>query len=208
MDGRTQWPNGPMMTFCVQPSALDPEGYEAHSENAQGNEYSIVGRFAQGGGGSPTYAFTATYPGDAIYGRSANFVGTISDDGLTFSGTWRVEEEDNNNHSDFIFSRLPPDIIAARPAPHELKENRIKALWTYARNATINQVRVHSKFLRWSYIKTRRDTRNEYLSLVRRHLVSGYMTEEDIASFAALNRRLTYADVRCYYVLGGIARHL
>ncbi|RPD54176.1 hypothetical protein L227DRAFT_580748 [Lentinus tigrinus ALCF2SS1-6] len=189
----TRFPMGTMITFCLHASA-DHGSYEAGAVGAHGTAFTVLGGYRTKEDGTIEYSFTRTY---AARIKKSYFVGTLDEDGVTLSGKWGYSLEKMDTA--FWFKRgVAPEILVARPPPAEFEENKIRALWNYALTYSLDEAR--RRLYSWSYFKERRDMRTEYLELLERE-VDDLSTEEDIARFAYLDRKSTYDDVRCYYIL-------
>ncbi|KAM5543336.1 hypothetical protein V8D89_003210 [Ganoderma adspersum] len=183
----------PMITFYLHAS-VDPRTYGASAVGANGTDYNILGDYTAKDDGSVKYAFTQTYVARI---PKTYWTGTLEDDGKTLSGMWGYEKDDQQ--WTFVFKRVPPEVLIDRPHPREFAENRVAALWKYARTAVHNQVR--RRLFSWSYLAERRDQRKEYLALLLKEADSGQLAPEDSARASALMQRATFDDVRCFYIV-------
>ncbi|KAI0766852.1 hypothetical protein BD413DRAFT_141493 [Trametes elegans] len=190
--GAERWPITAILSFCFHASA-DHGTYETSDVAAHGTSYTMLGGYETKEDGSVEYNFSRTYSARL---RKTYFTGVLSDDGETLSGTWGYST--GEKPWAFIFKRIPPETLIARPPPSEFEENKIRALWKYALTAAHNEVR--RKMFSWSYLKERRDIRVEYLELLERE-TDELTTAEDLERFAVLDRTATTEDVRCFYVL-------
>ena len=190
--GATRWTAASMTTFCFHASA-DHNTYEASGAAAHGTGFTTLGGYKTKEDGMIEYSFVRSY---AARMRKVWFVGTLTDDGETLSGKWGYEENALDNF--FLFKRVTPEVLVARPPPSEFEENRIRALWKYATTAALNEAR--RKLFSWSLLKDRRDRRKEYLELLQREEDS-QSTEEDLDRFAFIEQKSTFDEARCYYVL-------
>ena len=184
---------GCMITFCLHASA-DHGSYEASEVGALGTAFTILGGYRTKEDGTFEYSFSRTY---AARIKKTYFIGTLDEDGVTLSGKWGYSLDKMENY--FWFKRsIAPDILVARPPPAEFEENRVRALWNYA--LTYAQDEARRRLYSWSYFKGRRDMRKEYLELLERE-VDDLSTDEDLMRFAYLDRKSTYDDARCFYIL-------
>lgn len=181
-----------MATFCFHASA-DSNTYEASGVAAHGTGFTILGGYTTKEDGSVEYHFSRVY---AARMKKTYFRGTLDEDGVTLSGTWGYS--DDKRPYEFWFKRTAPEILIARPPPAEFKENKVRALWSYALTYARNEAQ--RKLWSWSHFKKRRDIRKEYLELLERE-VDDLSTDNDLDRFAYLDRTATYDDTRCFYVL-------
>lgn len=190
--GAERWPITAIISFSFCASA-DHSSYEASDTAAHGTTYTILGGYKKMEDGSVEYHFKRTYSARL---KKTYFKGTLEDDGETLSGSWGYEEDDKPYR--FIFKRIPPEVLIARPPLQEFEDNKIRALWKYALTAVHNEVR--RKMFSWSFLKERRDIRKEYLELLERETDSA-STSVDLDRFAVLDRTATCEDIRTFYVL-------
>ncbi|KAH9942449.1 uncharacterized protein BXZ73DRAFT_88023 [Epithele typhae] len=173
-----RWPVTSMTTFCFHAS-VDSNSYSGKDIGAQGSSFTVSGSYKTTDDGTIEYSFTRTYTARIT---ATFFVGTLSDDGQTLSGAGRVA----------------PEILAARPPPSAFTGDRIKALWTYA--LTYGRDEARRRLFSWSYIKERRDRREQYVMLSHRE-DDDALTKDDLDTFELLDRRSTCAEARAFYVL-------
>lgn len=192
MIGGKRWPFTAIISFSFHASA-DHSSYEASDTAAHGATYTILGGYKMKEDGSVEYNFSRTYSARL---KKTFFTGMLDEDAVTFSGSWGYAEDDKPFQ--FIFQRIPPETLIARPPPVEFEENRIHALWKYALTAAHNEAR--RKMFSWSYLRERREIRKEYLELLEREKESE-STDADLERFAVLDRTATCEDVRTFYVL-------
>ncbi|KAI0361599.1 vacuolar protein sorting-associated protein 13 [Trametes cingulata] len=84
-----------------------------------------------------------------------------------------------------------------RPAAEEFEKNRPKALLKFATTAILDEVRERRRRWTWEYFAERRDDRHRYVDLFKRkHL--GPLSPQDVAMLEALERKLSYEDLRFY----------
>ncbi|KAI0360925.1 hypothetical protein OH77DRAFT_1517315 [Trametes cingulata] len=190
--GAEQWPLTAMQTFCFHASVVHSM-YEASDVAPHGTSFTIIGGYKTKEDGSVEYNFSRTYSARL---KKTYFTATLSEDGGTLSGNWGYVEESKPYR--FLFMRIPPEVLIARPPPAEFEENRIRALWKYALTAAHNEAR--RKMLSWSWIKERRDIRKEYIELLERE-ADEVCTDDDIMRFSVLDRTSTCEDVRFFNVV-------
>ncbi|KAI8995643.1 vacuolar protein sorting-associated protein 13 [Trametes punicea] len=84
-----------------------------------------------------------------------------------------------------------------RPPLEELEKDRARALLKFATTAILDEVRERRRRWTWEYFAERRDDRHRYVDLFKRkHL--GPLPPQDIAMLEALERTLSYEDLRLY----------
>lgn len=138
---------------------------------AQGLSYTITGRVATREGGRTT--FTARWePILGATGHLQRFLGgTVSEDGLSLSGVWSEDERTDlddelpQSKKAFYFTRSSPELLTVRPPPWALKaqDTKTQALWRFALDATLLQVRRRRK---WWYLQDFITRCNAYLDLL------------------------------------------
>ncbi|KAH9944371.1 vacuolar protein sorting-associated protein 13 [Epithele typhae] len=84
-----------------------------------------------------------------------------------------------------------------RPAATALQENRPKALLQFATTAILDEVRERKRKWTWAYFAERRDDRHRYIDLFKRKQL-GSLTPADAGMLEALERKLSYDDLRLY----------
>ncbi|KAI0932190.1 hypothetical protein AcW2_000882 [Taiwanofungus camphoratus] len=84
-----------------------------------------------------------------------------------------------------------------RPPIDKLEENRPRALLRFAGSAVLDEVRERRRKWTWSYFAERRDDRHRYVELFKRKQLSP-LAETESSEFDALERKLTYEDIRFY----------
>ncbi|KAH9898385.1 vacuolar protein sorting-associated protein 13 [Cubamyces lactineus] len=84
-----------------------------------------------------------------------------------------------------------------RPSAEEFEKNRPRALLKFATTAILDEVRDRRRRWTWEYFAERRDDRHRYVDLFKRkHL--GPLPPQDVAMLEALERKLSYDDLRFY----------
>lgn len=122
--------------------------------------------------------------------------GTFDPDYDTMSGNAGPKEDPVMQRAYFILKRTPGEILRLRPAPISLKNNKAKALWTFARLAVLEQIRKH--FWSWSYFKNRRNIREKYIEFV---LSSGFRNRERRLEFSKHYELVAPHDATFYNLL-------
>ena len=173
-----------MLTFYIRPSTTHGE-YEASDANVHGTRFKIFGRYERKDDGSVRYSFSLNLvQWDGRDRNSASkdafFLGTLQDDGMTLSGSWGYGKDSQDQRYHFLFKRIDPNVLVARPPPEDFKRDRMKALWNYALTAARNEAR--RKLDPWSFTKERLHMMEQY------QLLSQAAPSRD--SLAALQRIL------------------
>ncbi|KAI0068196.1 hypothetical protein BV25DRAFT_1793389 [Artomyces pyxidatus] len=84
-----------------------------------------------------------------------------------------------------------------RPSDKELQENQPKALLKFAGKAILDGVHERKRKWTWAFFAERRDDRHRYIELFKKKQLNT-LTPQDITMFEALERKLTYEDIRFY----------
>ncbi len=88
-----------------------------------------------------------------------------SDDGASDTGTADTGITAGFMHGTFFLKRRPVEYLLSCPSNEEFAENRPRALWKLALNATLRVVQ--SKSLNWGLISARRKQRLRYIELLK-----------------------------------------
>ncbi|PCH33647.1 vacuolar protein sorting-associated protein vps13 [Wolfiporia cocos MD-104 SS10] len=84
-----------------------------------------------------------------------------------------------------------------RPNTDELTENRARALLRFAGRAILDEVHERKHKWTWAYFAERRDDRHRYVELFRRKQLN-LLIDPETAELSALERKLSYEDIRFY----------
>ncbi|GAA5995177.1 hypothetical protein JCM5350_001861 [Sporobolomyces pararoseus] len=84
-----------------------------------------------------------------------------------------------------------------QPPQEEIDRNRNRALWKFAITAIKTEVHDKHKTWSWAYFAERRDDRKAYVALFKSK-TRGPLSPEDMEKFSALERKLSYKDLRFY----------
>ncbi|KAJ7169902.1 vacuolar protein sorting-associated protein 13 [Mycena filopes] len=84
-----------------------------------------------------------------------------------------------------------------RPTDAEFAQNRAKYRLRYAGTAILEGVRDRRRKWTWAYFAERRDDRNQYVDLFQKKSLST-LAGPDLKSFEALEKKLSYEDIRFY----------
>ncbi|EIM83408.1 uncharacterized protein STEHIDRAFT_170692 [Stereum hirsutum FP-91666 SS1] len=84
-----------------------------------------------------------------------------------------------------------------RPTTEELEENRPRALLNFAGKAILDGVHERRRKWTWAYFAERRDDRHRYVELFKKKQLNT-LRPQDTAMFEALEKKLSYEDIRFY----------
>ncbi|KAF5355629.1 hypothetical protein D9756_003767 [Leucocoprinus leucothites] len=84
-----------------------------------------------------------------------------------------------------------------RPTDEDLQQNAAQARLQFAGNAILAEVREKNKKWTWAYFSERRDDRERYIELFQKKLLAP-LVGNDLENFQALERKLSYEDLRFY----------
>uniref|UniRef100_A0A5K1JWH3 CHIP6 n=1 Tax=Ganoderma boninense TaxID=34458 RepID=A0A5K1JWH3_9APHY len=84
-----------------------------------------------------------------------------------------------------------------RPSAGELQGNRPKALLRFATTAILDEVRERKRKWTWAYFVERRDDRQRYVELFKKKQL-GSLSPSEVGMLEALERKLSYEDLRFY----------
>ncbi|OCH96150.1 vacuolar protein sorting-associated protein 13 [Obba rivulosa] len=84
-----------------------------------------------------------------------------------------------------------------RPSAEELKANRPRALLRFAGRAILDEVRERRRKWTWAYFAERRNDRHRYVELFKKKQL-GSLSDGEASEFDALERKLSYEDIRFY----------
>lgn len=176
-----------MLDLEFHASANDGSTFEAKSALPGGTIFTLTGRCEFEIDGRICYVLQMHHK----HGENDDkaFRGYL--DGNSLKGKWGAASGDIVNP--FVFKRVTPQVMCCWPSPADFKENKARALWQFAITAVRNQV-LRSKFS-WTLLKSRRDNRKNYISL----LLQQRIAPEHQAALAKIRHSLTHADACCYY---------
>ncbi|KAI0766856.1 hypothetical protein BD413DRAFT_567569 [Trametes elegans] len=195
LGGRGVWPALPMVTFFLH--ASDFNAFETLSRTAGGYAYSIVGHpTATTDDGAVDFSSTWVFSSD----NSRRFLkGRLSPDGQTMSGFWGGAEDELAN--EFFCTRASPEALTARPPPAEFRKHRIRALWRFALQAALDQVRRRPWRKSWRvYRKARKELKTTYMEYMLREQANKTLSEEEYAAVANCERQMTFDEACSCFV--------
>ena len=194
------WPFGPMFTFDLHVTG-DGVGFEAVGtmpDSMRGIEMTVSGNMETSPQGEVTYVFAIRYSIRAIV---LEVRCQLNEDRTMLSGNWggRAIETGLHDIGPCVLTRLPPEILSARPPPWEFEKDRIRALWRFALTAVMRQV-LRSSYS-WRFFEQRRDVRRRYIELRKQRRYGRTFGIEEKREETELERALSPADARFYVSL-------
>ncbi|KAL1697196.1 hypothetical protein GGG16DRAFT_107114 [Schizophyllum commune] len=85
-----------------------------------------------------------------------------------------------------------------RPPAEDFAQNPTRARLRFAAVAILEEVRERKRKWSWAYFAERRDDRNRYIELFQRKLLNTLTADKGLEEFQALERKLSYEDLRFY----------
>ncbi|EKM56765.1 uncharacterized protein PHACADRAFT_172445 [Phanerochaete carnosa HHB-10118-sp] len=134
----TEYPIFLMTSFHARPSHSQEHHFEDHGTHF-GATYRLLGLCSQTRN-HLRVQFSIHYSQEF---RSKYFSGYLKDE-HTIVGSEGWTEDPKTHQYRFILKRIPAEVMCCRPSPSEFRQNRIAALWKYARSAIIYHVRKES----------------------------------------------------------------
>jgi hypothetical protein len=119
------------------------------------------------------------------------FSGTYDRSTMRIDGTAGPGPDVDEHEDIVVLSQQPADVIIYRPHPTVLTnpEIKISALWQFAKDAILHQVR--KRMWSWSYFRARRDNRTRYLDLAQRFFRLYYWQPQELLR---VKRKLFISD--------------
>ncbi|KAJ7437086.1 hypothetical protein B0H11DRAFT_2206778 [Mycena galericulata] len=167
------------------------------SSRANMTDFTISGECAAQDLDVVNFTFKQTFPArfSAIY-----FAGSWNNETQYLSGTWGEESDPRTHPGVFIFKRTVPEVMCFFPAPPVLRENKSRALWTFAISAVRYSVRRGQ--WSWSFFKERADNRHRFIELYIRSTRFGKpLAESEETELGLLRKSFTAADSRFFHSL-------
>ena len=118
----------------------------------------------------------------------------LSPDGNTLAGKGCFSQDVNDPNAFTVTMKrdVPPEIMAFYPTSVALEENKARALWKFATDATLFQVQQRNFSTR--FVRSRLEKRRRLASLSLRR-ASGPLHPDDVDEFAELLRNVTPAEL-------------
>lgn len=157
--------------------------------------FTIKGRYSVPDSGITEVEFTLLYEnGDP----TEYYKGHMDESGSLVGYQGYTKDVSEKNYASlFILRHVPAEIMAYRPSPADLNENKPRALWRFARDVILMQTR--RKLFSWSHFKGRRDCRRRYIKLNIQNWYYGRpLTNEERTEFLTFRRSLLPADALYY----------
>ena len=150
------YPINTMISFFAHAST-DSGKFEA-SGFSHGTTVTYTGSCDQDSDGNVSVLFTAQY---ARGFNTEYFSGHMLADG-SIAGSQGWDDNSSEHRFRFFLRRVPDEILCHRSPIHEFLENKPKALWKFATEAILAQVR--KRMWSWSYFADRRDRRKAWMA--------------------------------------------
>ncbi|KAJ3011250.1 hypothetical protein NUW54_g2238 [Trametes sanguinea] len=148
---------------------------------------------SSGAGDRPVYRMTESWNTSAP--RDLEYALALDDDGVTLSGRlldlfWPASRQ-------VVMKKgPPPEVMVFYPSPAEFSRDKVKALWRFALDAILYDVR--RRLFSWAFIKKRKDHRRRFVSLNFATSTQIPLAPDQSAELDHLYRRLLPADIEFY----------
>ncbi|RDX50314.1 hypothetical protein OH76DRAFT_469327 [Lentinus brumalis] len=121
----------------------------------------------------------------------------VNNDGASDTGTAVTGMSAGFVHGTFFLKRRPVEYLLSFPSDEEFAENRPRALWKLALNATLRVVQ--SKIVNWGFISARRKQRLRYIELLKNREESwGSHDVEEAQEWVQLIKEIHPDDLRLW----------
>lgn len=181
-----EYPNGGMISFNAQHCPDDGHDFEDEGRYYSTN-FSLTGNWDVDCDGTLSVRFVRSF--SARY-DTKYYSGHITLDG-SLVGTMGATEDSSEHFNNFLMRQVPAEVMCFRPSPAEFASHRIRALWKFATQATLFQVR--KEMWSWSYFADRRDKRQAYIKYLTR-LARHPLSSEEKAIWLGVRQGLTAQD--------------
>ncbi len=179
----------PHFHYTVERNAATTEDFHGTGIEFDGDRFDISGTVVHSPDGTVFVSWTLSYVGDF----NIFYTGRLVDE-RTILGTRSYDLNPTSQDWSFVLKKLPAEDLPFYPSPRELSENKYRALWGYAINVTLNNVR--RRLWTWSYFVQRREARKTYVELTW-DMVDRPSPDHD-SRMSAIGRMCTPKDVRFY----------
>ncbi|TFK81228.1 hypothetical protein K466DRAFT_558153 [Polyporus arcularius HHB13444] len=179
----------PHFHYTVERNAATTEDFHGTGIEFDGDRFDISGTVVHSPDGTVFISWTLSYVGDF----NIFYTGRLVDE-RTILGTRSYDLNPTSQDWSFVLKKLPAEDLPFYPSPRELSENKYRALWGYAINVTLNNVR--RRLWTWSYFVQRREARKTYVELTW-DMVDRPSPDHD-SRMSAIGRMCTPKDVRFY----------
>ncbi len=184
-----------MTSFQAHAVPSDPLGFRASGIH-DGVSFELSGRCHQGGDRTIKLTFIIRYSREY---RPQYFTGYLDRSG-SIVGTEGWEADESSHSNQFILKRLPARLLCYRPSPMKFEKNKARALWKYAIDVVLHEVRRH--YWTWSYFSERRETRLRYIELSIRFSAYGHLpNERELAEWLIYKQSVLAVDASFYRIL-------
>ena len=191
-----EFPDRAMTSLTFQSVPDNPSALHGSGVDVDALLYTIEGQHSISDQGVTEVRFTVSYDsGDP----TEYFVGHLDHNGALVGHQGYAEDVSEENHSClFVFRNVPAEIMAWYPSPTELEQNKPRALWKFALEAVMMQIR--RKGFSWKYFKERRDHRRRYIELSMRSVIGSGppLSVEENTEFLKLLKSLLPIDALYY----------
>lgn len=128
------------------------------------------------------------------------FAGHLEDN-VTLVGTVGYDECPESHNQQFLLKNgVARRHLRFRPSPNELSQDKSRALWGFATQAVLHDVR--RQRWTWSYMKERQDLRTRYIELSMRLAVYGRTpSPEDLHEWTECMRAVSPVDASFFRIL-------
>ncbi|KAI0716104.1 hypothetical protein C8T65DRAFT_642063 [Cerioporus squamosus] len=184
----------PHFHYTVERNAATVEDFHGTGIEFDGDKFDISGTVVHSPDGTVFVAWTLTYVGNFKIYYSGRLVDERTIMGTRFYDFDSTSGASKDQDWSFVLKKLPAEYLPFYPSPQELSENKYRALWKYAINTTLNNIR--RRWWTWSYFVQRREARKEYVELTW-DMVDRRSPDHD-SRMSAIGRKCTPRDVRFY----------
>ncbi|PSS05479.1 hypothetical protein PHLCEN_2v3761 [Hermanssonia centrifuga] len=190
-----QYPAQLMTSFQAHAVPSDPLGFRASGIH-DGVSFELSGRCHQGGDRTIKLTFIIRYSREY---RPQYFTGYLDRSG-SIVGTEGWEADECSHSNQFILKRLPARLLCYRPSPMKFEKNKARALWKYAIDVVLHEVRRH--YWTWSYFSERRERRLRYIELSIRFSAYGHLpNERELVEWLIYKQSVLAVDASFYRIL-------
>ena len=181
-----------MWTWTFEPAPDKDQAFRASGVDYDSDAYVLEGTYSTSANGVIEVEFQITYESgiaQEFYKGHVDEAGSL----VGYQGFSAENVTEENHASQFIVRRISPDIMVHRPSPMEFTENKALALWKFARDAILHQIR--REMWSWSYFRNRRDIMRRYVELnIRTWDYGPPPSDEERDEFLATRKALVPED--------------
>ncbi|KAI0043931.1 hypothetical protein FA95DRAFT_1627537, partial [Auriscalpium vulgare] len=178
---------------AIELTAGDGENTVKGTGYSSKGHFDIEGTCTTNAEGATEVSLTLTFGG--THWLKHNFQGQLHRDGDTMSGDWATSR---SSMGLLVYKKnLTPEHLAFYPPPWALKENKARALWTFAIESIRHDIR--RERWSWTYFKERRDAWKLYSTSYIRWMYCGTpLTDEEMVQFGNVGLHIIPSDA-CFY---------